>query len=480
MQENVDISKSILIVGRNPNCLSQSEVNCQFVCVVSGWEALERVQSGPMPDLVVLNSLGIEIESLHTLRWLRRVRPGLAIVVLGAKEDLSLRQEALRAGAQDYLFSTSEQECWELLDRRYLQKDGKFFEYQDFAPEMEQVGEDLFFVAATPVTSKLRAQIALLAETTAPVLILGEPGSGKDIAARLIHKLSVRSGSRLFKIDCSNLPGDLLHRELFGDLASHDMQVRPGKFELSKHGTLLLDSIANLPMAVQATLLESLQSNPDGNAGPRVLATSDASISEAVSSKQFREDLYYQLSGFTLCVPPLRERREEIPILLTCFLTQLAKRYGLAAPAITGELREICKKYYWPGNLRELENFAKRYLATGDHDLAIEQLRESSQQHLAAAPAIAGIHRVPYANFEFEERASGLKWLVQSATGATERNAIVTALSRTQWNRKAAARLLKVSYRTLLYKIERYRLTPPIGPIGANGNSNGLKAKPAG
>ena len=438
------------------------------------------MQSGPMPDLVVLDSLSIELEALHTLRWLRRIRPALPVVVLGVKEDLSLRHEVLRTGAQDFLFSTTAENSWELLTRRYLQRDGEFLDYENRGPEMEQVGDDLFFVAASPVMSKLRAQIELLAETSAPVLIIGEPGSGKDLAARLIHKLSVRSGSRLLKINCSNLPGDLLHRELFGDVSGKDGQQKPGKFELCKHGTLVLDGIAELPPTVQTALLQELQSNRDGNAGPRILAACHASISEAVSAKQFREDLYYQLSAFTLCVPSLRERHEEILILLTCFLNQLAKRYGLAAPAITEELGEVCRKYSWPGNLRELENFAKRYLVTGDHGLAIEQLKGSTLPPSPAHRAMARVHHLTYTDFEVEERASGLKWLVQSATGATERNAIVTALSRTQWNRKAAARLLKVSYRTLLYKIERYRLTPPIGPIGANGGSNGLKAKPAG
>jgi DNA-binding NtrC family response regulator len=469
LRGNAAISKNILVVRRDPNLAMQGELNFQFEYVPSGWEALERVQSGPVPDLVVLDSFSIKSEALHTLRWLRRVRPGLPVVVLGLGEDVSLRQGALRAGAEDYLFSSTGQDCWALFARRYRQKDSDLFEYCNTSPEMEQVGEDLFFVAASPVMSKLRTQIELLAATSAPVLIIGEPGSGKDLVARLIHRLSLRSGSRLLKIDCSNLPGDLLHRELFGYVSSQGAQEKAGKFELFKYGTLLLDGIANTPASVQATLLERLQKNSDGTAGPRILAACDASISEAISAKQLREDLYYQLSEFTLCVPSLRERMEEIPILLTCFLNQLAKRYGLVAPAITKELREGCQEYSWPGNLRELENFAKRYLATGDHDLAIEELRESAHRAVLGTHfATAGVYGHD-GDLDLEGRACGLKWLVQSATGATERNAIVTALSRTQWNRKAAACLLKVSYRSLLYKIERYRLTPPIGPNGAGG-----------
>jgi DNA-binding NtrC family response regulator len=476
--------KNVLVVGRKPKpgLASQAELNeYRLEWVVSGWEALERVESGAAPDFIVLDSLRMELEALHTLRWLRRIRPALPVVLLGMKEDFSLRQEAVRAGAHDCLFSTEEQDCWQLLTHRYLQKGGEFFDHENPGPQMEQVGEDLFFVTASPLMSKLRAQIELLAQVSAPVLIIGEPGSGKDVAARLIHKLSVRSGSRFAKINCSNLPADLLQRELFGDGNAQEGPEKPGKFELCKYGTLFLEGIAHAPVSVQAGLMQRLQEHSEGVAGSaRVLAASDASIRAAVGARDFREDLYYRLSVFTLSVPPLRERREEIPILFTCFLNQLGKRYGLPTPVIPDALREVCRKYQWPGNLRELEIFAKRYLVTGNHELAIEELQGSTEQRLPASHlGGAGVYHGHYADSEYEGRASGLKWLVQSATRATERNAIVTALSRTQWNRKAAARLLKVSYRTLLYKIERYRLSPPIGPISAHGSGNGLKVKPA-
>lgn len=481
MPQYTNQTKRVLVVGPEIGVQAENSSTGNYFIegAANGWDALERVQSGLLPDLVVLDSWAVEFETLHTLRWLRRLQPEIAIVLLAREENFHLRREAIRAGAQDFVVSAKAEDCWNLVVREYLSETDCFSRELHDA-EMEQVGEDLFFIAASTVMGKLRAQIASLAEVNAPVLIVGEQGSGKELAARLIHKLSVRSGSPFLKVSCADLPGDLLHRELFGDASPRNGQTALGKFELSKYGTLFLDGIVNLPAGIQANLLEKLQASFEGPVRVRLLAACESTIGAAVADRSFRQDLYYRLSVFTLNVPSLRERRQEIPILLTCFLNQLAKRYGLPAPIVTERLREVCQNYNWPGNLRELEIFAKRYLVTGDQNLAIEELQESTRHPLQGLhQGTAALRQLHGDDMDFEDRTSGLKWLVQNATGATEKNAIATALARTQWNRKAAARLLKVSYRTLLYKIERYRLSPPIGPLGANGSSNGLKAKPA-
>jgi two-component system response regulator AtoC len=429
----------------------------------SGWDALERVQKDLCPDLIVLDSGSSESEALHTLRWLRRVRPEVAVVLLGCEENGQLRQEAMRAGALDYVGDPAQKERWNLFVRRHLTNQERATE-RDFDNTMDQVGEDLFFIASTPSMAKLRMQVELLAQVNASVLILGEAGTGKELAARLIHKLSVRSGFRFSKVNCA-LPGDLLKQELFGDDSNGNGRSKPGRIELCNRGTLYLDGIGNLPLGVQASLLNLLQSATEtAGARPhcdvRILAASDCSIIDASATKHIRGDLYYRLSAFILSVPPLRERRGEIPVLLTLFLTQLSKRYGLPVPTVSPALREASERYSWPGNLRELELFAKRYLVTGNQEQAIAELNPNEERRLLLA-SDSGAVRGTYDD-GLDDRTSGLKWLVQNATGTTERNAIAAALSRTRWNRKAAARLLKVSYRTLLYKIERYRLTPPL------------------
>ena len=171
----------------------------------TGWEALERVHAGPGPDLVLLDLIADHSEGMHTLRWLRRVRPDLPVLVLASPDDSNLKMEAIRLGAQDFLIRPLQADQLETAVRR------SFFHYTEsneseiLTDEIEQIGDDMFFVAASPTMRKLRAQAELLAQVNASVLILGEHGCGKELAARLIHKLSVRSGFRFLKVNCATL-----------------------------------------------------------------------------------------------------------------------------------------------------------------------------------------------------------------------------------------------------------------------------------
>jgi len=237
------------IPGENPGW--------QLEVVGSGWEALDRVHGGHGPDLIVLDLIRGDSEGLHTLRWLRRVRPDLPVVVLASSDDASQKLEAIRLGAQDYLVRPLRPEQLAAAMRRSLFYDSESGDSEVTADEIEQIGDDLFFVAASPSMRKMRAQAELLAQTSAPVLISGENGSGKELAARLIHKLSVRSGFRFLKINCATLPGDVHESELFG--VSGNGRSKPGKLELCQRGTLYLNEITEMPMSLQAKLLHVLQ-----------------------------------------------------------------------------------------------------------------------------------------------------------------------------------------------------------------------------
>jgi len=318
----------------------------------------------------------------------------------------------------------------------------------------------------------------LLSQVNAPVFILGENGSGKELAARLIHKLSVRSGFRFLKLDCATLPADGLESELFG-VANGNGRNKPGKLELCHRGTLLLDEITEMPLSLQAKLLHVLQegyfvrqgSDRRIEADVRILVTSRFNIEQALAERKLREDLYYRLCSFTMHVPALRQRKEEIPLLLNHLMNQLAKRYSLPARMFSGAALDVCQRHSWPGNLRELEKFVKRYLVMGDGG-ALQEAQEEDREmafwnpYLPPTKGDAGLMAEPV-----ETGISGLKSLVQSVKGEAERNAIASALEQARWNRKAAARLLKVSYRTLLYKIEQYRMRPPATPFSGYGKA---------
>ena len=256
-----------------------------------------------------------------------------------------------------------------------------------YQPEIERISEELYFVAASPATRRLRTQAELLSQTDVPVLITGEAGSGKTTAARLIHSLSIRSSFPFVRVKCAVLTSDLLENELFGyeHASAGRPESTPGKLEQCAKGTIFLDEFDAMPQAVQARLLKLLETGEFARCGGqtsiradlRIIAATCGDLELAAAEKRILEELFYRLSVFELRVPPLRERIEEIPLLLGHVMNRLARRYGVPAPRFSSVLLDACQHYGWPGNLRELEHFAKRFLAHGDEGAALQELQSS-------------------------------------------------------------------------------------------------------
>jgi len=352
--------------------------------------------------------------------------------------------------------------------------------------EIEQIGEELYFVAASPVSRRLRTQAELLAQTDVPLLIRGEPGSGKSTAAHLIHSLSIRSSFPFVKVSCAALTADSLESELFGyehAAINGRTESKPGKIEQCTKGTILLHNFEVLPNSVQVRLLKLLQTREFVRCGGqsqiradvRIMATACADLEQAVTEGRLLEDLYCRLSVFELDIPPLRERREEIPLLLGHFMNRLTRRYGVPAPSFSNALLEACQQYSWSGNLRQLEIFVKRFLVFGDETVALEELRSQPLAEASGDGRNGDSIGFGQNNAHRADEKSSLKSLVRHAKGEAERYAITQALEETHWNRKAAARLLSISYRALLYKIQEYQLFPHDGfPFrGRGGLANG-------
>ena len=322
----------------------------------------------------------------------------------------------------------------------------------------EEVESEVFFLAASPAMQKIRTQVAQVARVDIPVLLLGESGAGKEVLARLIHKLSRRAGKPLVKVNCAALPHDLLESELFGYEAgafTGATRSKPGMLELCHQGTIFLDEIGEMSPVLQAKLLHVLQDGRFSRLGSRssissdfrVLAATNINVREAIDAKTFREDLYYRLNAFTVNVPPLRERREEIPVLAEYFMRKGARRYGREPLPFSPRLLDTLSAHNWPGNLRELENVVNRYLVLGDERAILEELAPASSAQATATPAEAA-------------SGAGLKALVKNLKGGAEAAAIAQVLEGTGWNRKAAANDLQISYKALLYKIKQYDLSP--------------------
>jgi two-component system, NtrC family, response regulator AtoC len=318
--------------------------------------------------------------------------------------------------------------------------------------ESELVGE------SAPL-KQIESQIRRVAPTHATVLIRGESGSGKELVARAIHMSSPRSDGPFVTLNCAAITESLLESELFGHergAFTGATEKMVGKFEAANQGTIFLDEIGEMPAILQAKLLQVLQDGTFSRLGSRspmrvdvrVIAATNINMKEAIARKAFREDLYYRLNGFSLSIPPLCERREEIPLLANYFMRKVAKKYGRTPLPLSNQLLDAFQRYSWPGNLREMENVVNRYFILGDE-----------------RPILAEMN--PYTPFRVESNGlgdtadgAGLKQIVRSLKGEAEATAIAQMLESKGWNRKAAASELRISYKALLYKIKQYDLAP--------------------
>jgi two-component system, NtrC family, response regulator AtoC len=462
MIANASVSPNILLVDDEPGMLryirTLLEVDSYRVeTATNGTEALDRVEKGLSPDLVLLDLLMPGIDGLQTLEQLRKIKPSMKVVMLSCVSDTRKVVQAIRLGAQDYLTKPFQKAELDTVIKQCLRP-----ESQPYAGEVEELCDDVFFVAGSPAMKKLRSQAALVSGVDIPVLLLGESGTGKEVMARLIHKLSPRAHRTFLKVNCAAVPADLLESELFGYEAgafTGATHAKPGKFELCNKGTILLDEIGEMPPMLQAKLLHVLQDQQFSRLGSRsvikvdvrILAATNIDIPEAIANKRLREDLYYRLNAFTLQIPPLRERKEEVVLLLKHFMSRLAEHYARPPLPLSPALVQRCLDYSWPGNLRELSNFVKRYLILADEGLAISELNLVPSGKTGATGASAA------------DEAGGLKSLARSAKDEAEAEAITRALEQTNWNRKQAAAVLKISYKALLYKIRQYGIAEPSG-----------------
>jgi len=474
----------MLVVSHNSALLcalwSKDESRGWALEVVSTpWEAMDKIQSGSIYDLLLLDVSQENGDGMHILRWMRRLRPALPIVIVGHTSDETQSADWFSVGGCEFVNGP-------LDDQRLLEAIQRNFTKQSFKPEaeitsddVEQIGGGRYYIGASAEMRKLREQSMLLAQTNAPVLILGETGSGKETLGRLVHKLSVRSAFDFAKVACAALPGDLLMKELFGCQSSNPNTAgKAGKLVLYARGTVLLREITEMPLSLQDSLLEVLKNRQYCIPGTsewcttevRILATCSMDIGRAIAENRLRETLYAQLRNYTVHVPPLRERKEEIPILALHFMHRLSKHYGLPPREFSASILSAWQDHHWPGNLRELERCVKRYLMLGDQDLFLGVNRNDAEGLAEASDFKSANKETGVAASQRQAVNAGsksLRSLVQTVKSEAERNAIAVALEKTGWNRKAAARLLKVSYRTVLYKIQQYQMSESERPLMA-------------
>jgi two-component system, NtrC family, response regulator AtoC len=305
----------------------------------------------------------------------------------------------------------------------------------------------------------IRTVVENIADTDATVLLRGESGVGKDLVARAIHAASPRRSGPLVKVNCAAIPSELLESELFGyekGAFTGAHRRKPGQFEYANKGTVYLDEIAELPLVLQAKLLHVLQDFRFARVGgnglievdTRVIAATNRDLEQAMARGEFREDLYYRLNVVEIRIPPLRERREEIPLLASHFLAKFNAQY-VRTKQLSPETMARLMEHAWSGNVRELENVIRRMVVLTDGQQAFEALVARGRNGHATTSR-------PPAPF-----TESLREIARRGAREAERKAVEEVLERVHWNRAEASRILRVSYKTLLNKIAECELTRP-------------------
>jgi DNA-binding NtrC family response regulator len=434
--------------------------SCRVSSFSSVHEAIGELQRGLRPNVAFISSRMPGKHGAPALAWFHQVSPTIPTIAMSCSHDPRSIVEAMKLGAVDVLIQP--------FDRGELKSSLAQWVHSPVAGEETQVREITLsannsFVFSSPRMKAVAAQCATIARVDLPILILGESGTGKEVLAQYIHKMSCCASRTFLKVNCAAMPADLLESELLGyeqGAFTGATKSKPGKFELCDHGTIFLDEIGEMPPGLQAKLLQVLQDGTFSRLGGRttikvdvrVIAATNIDIKAAIAQRRFREDLYYRLNGFSLCLPPLRERKEEIPVLIHYFMQRMADKYARAPLSFSTELMGACMRHPWPGNLRELENFVKRYLVLGDEQAMLSELSRDDGHLLSSVDPS-----------KLTSPSGGLKKLVSNLKGEAEAEVIATVLQRNQWKRKQTAAELKISYKALLYKIRQYGIVESHG-----------------
>lgn len=422
-----------------------------------GRAALALLEGGAAPDAILLDIMMPGIDGIETLRRIRQFNLDLPVVMLSVIGRASSIVESMQLGAVDYLNKPFEEED---LDFALA----AIFEHADrhakANAEVSDVADPENVAWSSDAMREIKEVLEQVADTDVTVLIQGESGCGKEIVARAVHQWSARRNKKFVKVNCAALPEELLESELFGyekGAFTGANSRKPGRFEIAHKGTIFLDEIGEMSPGLQAKMLQVLQDreftrlggNKDIKVDVRVVCATHRPLLEMVEDGDFREDLYFRLNVVNIAIPPLRERREEIEGLCESFLARYSARYRRPPHTLSLEVLQAFERYDFPGNIRELENMIKRIVVLESEISILADLERKKVGEIAGRSALQTLLE------EIEETAGDipLREVGRKMALQVERETIERILMRTSWNRKQAAKLLNVSYKTLLQKI---------------------------
>ena len=411
------------------------------------------------PALVIADIRMPGLSGLDLLGRIKAINADTPVILITAFGTVGDAVDAMKLGAADYVLKPLNSDELKVNVQRALQHqqlvdENRYLrDFSDVAFRFENL------VAGSRKMRDVFNLAAQVARRDSTVLLTGESGTGKELLAKAIHQNSLRVAKPFITVNCGAIPENLIESELFGHRRGSftgAVADRVGKFEAANEGTVFLDEIGELPINLQVRLLRVIQEREIDKIGfpkpipinVRIVAATNRNLRTLIEDGQFREDLFYRLSVVTVELPPLRERRDDIPLLLTHFLKKHCTRYQLAVPSVSDDALELLTRYDWPGNVRELENVIEHAVVLGPSDvIRIEDLPAHIRQAKSRVTSIS--LKLPDEGIDLEE---------------VEKEILLQALEKNQWNQSRAARYLNLSRKTLIYRMEKFGLAEPTEP----------------
>lgn len=460
---NPTATKKILVVDDEPEiCWIVKKVlveaGFEVDLAFDGERGLDMVERGE-PNLVLLDLRLPGIDGLETLKRIKAQHTQLPVVILSAFDNVGAAVRAMKLGAYDYISKPLNVDEMLITLKNALQTTALINEVGQLREQIAQTQtENLIW--SCPAMNKVLEMVGRIARYDVTALIQGESGTGKELIAQFIHAHSARSQGPFVSIDCGALPESLVESELFGyerGAFTGAQERKLGRFELAQNGTLFLDEIGNLSLNIQVKLLRVLQERKLQRLGGkgeidinvRIITATNTVLDKALRDGTFREDLYHRLNEFTVALPSLKERAEDIPVLAQHFLTRYNRQFSKTVEGFSPEVVEIFRQYSWPGNVRELMHAVKRAVVLAAEKIETLHLPPEILEWQPRPQSVAvALTSSP------ETAMRPLKEICQEVSRKVERETIIRVLQETRWNKVKTARLLKINYKTLFNKMK--------------------------
>ncbi|MCZ6747237.1 MAG: sigma-54 dependent transcriptional regulator [Acidobacteria bacterium] len=473
--------------GRTALRRALQRMNYEVEAHAAGAPALESLGDGTGFDLVITDIKMPGMDGLELLRRAKKANPELPVILITAFGTIENAVEAISQGASDYLTKPLGLPEVRAKVAKSLESSRILLENRRLTDENERLRKEAkghmgmqALIGVSPAMEHLKQQLLHVAPTPSSVLIVGESGTGKELVARALHDESARASRQFLPINCAAIPHEILESELFGHergAFTGAVGRKPGKFEVASGGTLLLDEIGEMPLGMQAKLLRVLEEKSFMRVGGvdtikvdvRIVAATNANLEQLVAKSEFRADLYYRLKVITLNIPPLRERKEDIPVLIGHFLERLSREYERPGLNLSRAAVAALEARDWPGNIRELRNMLESVIVlSSGPDLNLSDLPpEYGGTPDALAPAVAAA-ATPAAPEDVSADTASPTYEAGLPMAELEKRHILRTLEEQDNNRTRAARVLGIGRRTLQRKLEEYKeegeMVPPPAP----------------